>query len=278
MKTREEMKILIKIIVLMVVFLLTTIIKVNAYSSFNASATGSKTEVKPGEEFTVTLSVSDINMGTNGINTLEGKISYDTNIFETITSSSIENLNNWSTTYNGESTTLNGKFLSVNLSSGITQNTNVFSIKFKVKSTITETKNTSIEISDITSNDGTDLISAGSKTVAITVSPENSSNDSGNNSGNNSENDSGNSDENTIITTGTKTITLNSGTSTGNTTNTSTSTSNSTASAKTSSTSSSSSSDIPYTGKSNTIIIGILFLVVLTIGFKIRIHQLRDVK
>ena len=111
-------------------------------------------------------------MGENGINTLEGKINYDTNIFEAITSNSIQSLNNWTTTYNDESSTLNGKFLAVNLSNGIKESTQIFKVTFKVKSDISETKETQIDFEDITSNNGTDLVNVGTKSVKLTIKAE----------------------------------------------------------------------------------------------------------
>lgn len=170
MKRKTKETILIGMIMLMIIGLTTT---VNAASTFKASVTANKTTLKPGEEVTVTVAVSDIDMGTNGINTLEGKIKYDTNIFEEVKSSSIQSLNNWATTYNDESSTLNGKFLAVNLSSGAKKSTQIFSVKFKVKLDISETIETQIVFEDITSNDGTDLISIGTKSVKLTINVEN---------------------------------------------------------------------------------------------------------
>lgn len=122
---------------------------------------------------TITIGVSDINMGANGINTLEGKIKYDENIFETVKSSSIQSLNNWTTTYNDESSTLNGKFLAVNLSSGIKENTSIFKVTLKVKQEVKNTTNTQVDFENITSNDGTDLINVGNKSVNVTIKVEN---------------------------------------------------------------------------------------------------------
>ena len=141
-------------------------------NSFKASVTPNTTTLKPGEEVTITVKVSDINMGENGINTLEGKIKYDTNVFESVKSSDVQSLNNWSTTYNDETSSLNGKFLAVNLSAGTKDDTQILSVKFKVKADIKETTTTQIDFEDITSNDGTDLVNAGTKSVSLTVNVE----------------------------------------------------------------------------------------------------------
>ena len=143
-----------------------------ADNSFKASVTPSTTTLKPGEEVTITVKVSDINMGENGINTLEGKIKYDTNVFESVKASDVQSFNNWSTTYNDETSSLNGKFLAVNLSAGTKDDTQILSVKFKVKADIKETTTTQIDFEDITSNDGTDLVNVGTKSVSLTINVE----------------------------------------------------------------------------------------------------------
>lgn len=172
MKRKTKELIFIGILIFIIMILGTTVQGAST-STFKASAVANTTTLKPGEKVTITIGVSDISMGENGINTLEGTIKYDKNIFEEIKSSSIQSLNNWTTTYNDESSTLNGKFLAVNLSSGIKENTQIFSVKFKAKSDISETKETQIDFENITSNDGTDLINAGTKSVNLKINVEN---------------------------------------------------------------------------------------------------------
>ena len=155
------------------IFMLVTGVNAESGHTFKATVTPTESSIKPGGEVTISVNVSDINMGTNGINTVEGKIEYDKTIFEEVKSSSIQSFSNWTTTYNDESSTLNGKFLSVNLSSGVNENTKIFSVTFKAKKDISKTTSTQIKFNEITSNDGTDLISAGSKSVNITINVDN---------------------------------------------------------------------------------------------------------
>ena len=141
-----------------------------ATNSFKAELSASKTELKPGDEITLTLKVSDINMGDDGINAVEGTIKYDTNVFEAITQSSITSESGWSTTYNGEtSNSLNGKFLAVNLSAGTKEDTKILTVKFKVKTDVAKTTETQINFVDVTSNDGVDLVNVGTKSVKVKV-------------------------------------------------------------------------------------------------------------
>lgn len=155
--------------IIIIILMLGTVVKAESGNSFKTTLSSTKTSLKPGEEITVTVSVSDIQMGEKGINTLEGNLQYDKEIFEEVKSSNIQSQSNWTTTYNDESSTLNGKFLAVNFSEGVKENTNIFSVKFKVKENITESKTTQINFKDITSNDGTDLINIGTKSVNIKI-------------------------------------------------------------------------------------------------------------
>ena len=161
---------ILTIIVLITMFMLGIGGQVKATeSSFKASLSASSTELKPGQEVTITMAVSDINMGDNGINTVEGIINYDKTIFEELTTSSVQSLNNWTTTLNTENSQMNGKFLAANLSNGVKENMQIFSVKFKVKADATSSTETTITYKDITSNDGTNLVSAGTKSVNIKI-------------------------------------------------------------------------------------------------------------
>ena len=128
--------------ILTILMLVTIILGVNVYAAsntFKATVTPGTATLKPGEEITIAVDVSDINMGENGINALEGTIKYDSNIFESVTSSNVQSFNNWSTTYNDETSSLNGKFLAVNLTVGVKEDMKILSVKFKVKETVSAT-------------------------------------------------------------------------------------------------------------------------------------------
>ena len=91
-------KIFLSIILIVCIVLIGSIVQAdstNNTSSFNARITANQTEVKPGEEVTVTLSIYNIDMGNYGINTVETTIEYDKNIFEEVKDENIKSLNNW---------------------------------------------------------------------------------------------------------------------------------------------------------------------------------------
>ena len=65
-------------------------------ASLKFTPTASTTNLKEGDEITITLNLSDIDMGEDGINSFGGKLVYDENIFEKVTTSSFSSQNNWS--------------------------------------------------------------------------------------------------------------------------------------------------------------------------------------
>ena len=54
--------------------------------------TPSSTKLNEGEEITITLELSNIKMGQDGINTFGGKLEYDENVFEKVTSRRLHDL------------------------------------------------------------------------------------------------------------------------------------------------------------------------------------------
>ena len=87
------------LIALVIALVVALLINTVSASSFSASMTASRNTVAESTEFTVTVKVSNIDAGTNGINSISGIFSYDTKVFETITSSGISGLNGWQPNY-----------------------------------------------------------------------------------------------------------------------------------------------------------------------------------
>lgn len=162
-------KIKVAIMSLLLIATFTTSVKASTNHLFNVTVEPEVVTLKPGEEVTISINLSDINMGKDGINTLEGMIKYDKNVLEEITSSSIQSFNNWSTTYNDGDNSLNGKFLAVKIGSGEKQNTKILSVTFKAKQSIEKETTTQIEFTELTSNDGTDLIKTENKKVSLNL-------------------------------------------------------------------------------------------------------------
>lgn len=166
-------KIVSLITIVMVIIASASCVKAVEESKFTFSATPDKTQVKPGESITISLKVSDIQLGENGMNTLEGILKFDASIFEAITEDSASGQNNWSASMNTEVGNANyGKFLFNKTSAGIKTEQVIGSITLKVKADVAESTPTIITISNIVSNNGTDLISVQDKVINLNVQAE----------------------------------------------------------------------------------------------------------
>lgn len=189
-------KILISVIIsILMVLTISNFTSVNA-SSFVCSPTSSKKNVKPGEEITITLSVSNIDLGDKGMQVLEGVLKYDDEVFEPVKKTDISGQSNWVVEYNDENTDLHGKFLFMTLGEGIKEDKEFATIKLKVKEDA-EPQTTTVTLSNIAANDGTNLVEEGTKNIPIVIESINdSSNDGSNDNSGSNVNDEGNKDSN----------------------------------------------------------------------------------
>ena len=121
---KKVFKVLIMITVL--VMAVTTAVQAN---SFTASMTPSKTTIKPGTEFQVTVKISNLDVGSNGINTLSGFLKYDAAVFEVINESNVEGVNDWKATFSSD----NGKITLIK-TQFVKTDEEVFQVTFKSKS------------------------------------------------------------------------------------------------------------------------------------------------
>lgn len=151
--------------------------------SFTLNVTADKQYVEPGQAVVLSLGVADIDAGDLGINTLEAKLEYDTDIFEEVEQADINSANNWSLTYNNQETADKGKILAVIVQSGVTEDQNIGTITLKVKNGV-EYTSTTIKLTGIQSNNGVNLIETSDKQVVLEVGTkvqEPAGNDKGNN-------------------------------------------------------------------------------------------------
>ena len=111
--------------------------------------TPSSTKLNEGEEITITLELSNIKMGQDGINTFGGKLEYDENVFEKVTSDDISSQNNWSIAYNDEETAKKGTFLAT-INTGTSKNQVIGIIKLKVKTNL-KSQDTEIKFTSLSS-------------------------------------------------------------------------------------------------------------------------------
>lgn len=241
----------IAIITVMLIFVYANIVSA---LSFTATMTPSSTTVPESTEFTVSIKISNLDVGSNGINSMSGYLKYDEDVFETINKSSIEGLNGWSPDFNSEG----GK---VTLTKGtfVKAEEEVFQITFKTKSGVSG-KTGKIEFINIVSSNSETTISASDVSTSITVGT-----DTGN--AGNTTNSTGNSAS--IVATPTN------NTVTNNTVNNTTPARNSVGNNAISSyVNSLTEENIPYTGVEDTIMLFIGVIVVMAIIFYIKFEKI----
>lgn len=182
----------IAIIIALVMSLLVVNVEA-ANQSFSTSMKASSTNVDKGKEFTINVSVSNLNVGDKGINSLSGYLTFDDKVFEAVSSDSIEGLNGCSVTYSEDS----GKLL-VTKVGFINKDSDICQITLKTKSNTTATKGT-VELKDIVASNSESEITA--DTVSLEIGIGESKNSNGNSikisSGNNTNNSNNNTNRNT---------------------------------------------------------------------------------
>lgn len=163
---KKEIKIK-KIIVVITMMIIMIIGKVSysKASSFSFNAQADKTEVTPGEEIIIEMSVSDIDMGEHGINVVEGILEYDESFFSSM---ELVNENDWEITYNNEEGERKGKFLTAKMIEGVKLEETIGKIKLKVREDITQGEG-QIKINKIQSNDGENLVDEGERIITIMI-------------------------------------------------------------------------------------------------------------
>ena len=261
---RKILKIAIVAVLLVCVF--STL--VNALS-FTVTMTPSSKTVPTSTEFTVEVKVSNLDVGTNGINTLSGYLSYDQDVFEAINESSIEGRNGWSHSLNTE----NDNKITLTKTSFVKTEEEVFQITFKTKSE--EDKKAEkglIQFKGIKASNSASEISASDISIEIKIGEEESTSGNITNSGTISvtptnTNTNTNKTQIGISTNSTKTNTTNTNTNTNKTTNTNKVTPyvNSTNTTEES---------IPHTGVEDTIMYFIVAVLAIAIVFYIKFERI----
>lgn len=104
------------------------------------------TQMLEEKKIEITLKLSDLEDYTNGINVVSGKLRYDSDVFENI---SFSGMNNWTCAYNNEKGNENeGKFILMTTAGNVKADTEVAKMKLELKSDINNLK-TKIKIQEI---------------------------------------------------------------------------------------------------------------------------------
>lgn len=219
--------------------------------SLTVSMETNNTTVAESTEFTVTVKVSNLDVGDNGINSLTGTLKYNKDIFEEITDSSVEGLNGWSSTFEKDT----GKIVSTK-QSFVKSEESVFNITLKTKEKVTG-KEGIVEFTDIKAQNSDTQIEAPNISVTIHVGTESGNTANTSNTGNSA----------TIIP-------VSNNTAKNNTTN---NTTNNTANNATKSYINAANvldDNIPETGVKDTVSIAILAVIIVAIIVFIRIERI----
>lgn len=253
------MKRKILLITLVILLVIALLINTVSASSFSASMTASKNTVAESTEFTVTVKVSNIDAGVNGINSVSGIFSYDTKVFETITSSSISGLNGWQPNYFPDT----GKIILLKTSYA-KNDEDVLQVTLKTKAS-TAGKSGVISFKSVVASDSTVDIPASDISTTITVGNAASSSGEGTQGGSGSGTNTQTPQQiNTQIPQTNTNIPNPAGTNTNTNTNrSSNSVVNSTVNTARNNIDTQTESDIPYTGTSDNIMRAIFVVLVI---------------
>ena len=134
------------IVLVMIILIIGMSISVYAAPAVTVNLTTTATELTPGEEVEVAFSIASITGMESGLETIQGTLEYDTNVFETITKSSVKDMNEWSISINPATNIFAGTNDTKATSGGI------FTITLKVKEGVTA-KSTTVSIKDIKTTD-----------------------------------------------------------------------------------------------------------------------------
>lgn len=128
--------------------------------------TSVNTQMLEEKEIEISLTLSDLEDYTNGINVVSGKFRYDSDVFENI---SFTGMNNWTCAYNNEKGNDNeGKFILMTTAGNVKADTEVAKIKLTLKSDI-DNLQTKIKIQEIETSYQSEKIKAEDKEFKIII-------------------------------------------------------------------------------------------------------------
>ena len=157
--------------IMTIIILIVSMGYVNAAShSFAFTVSSEEAIAKLGDTITIDLGIADIDQTTDGINAIQGKITYDESLFESVDIVASEA--NWSVSFNQEEgNDLKGTFVISNMNS--VKNTSVVAkLKAKIKSNATVDTG-KIYIKDVFSSYGIEETEKVNKTITVNVFKQN---------------------------------------------------------------------------------------------------------
>ena len=162
-------------LIIAILILIVMIGNVKAVSyTFSFTANPTQVTAKLGQTITVNLGIADIDQDSDGINAIQGDISYDKELFESVEIVSAGN--NWAVSLNNEeNNNLKGRFVISNMNS-IKEAGTVAVLKATIKPDATVTSGT-INLKDVFSSYGTTETAKSNKTITVNIEAEENKND-----------------------------------------------------------------------------------------------------
>lgn len=157
-------KFLILSLIMMLIITLLSVTATAATYSFTVSMTANNSRVTAGSEVLITVKLSNLNVGENGINSFSAYLSYDTDVFETLTDSSIDGVNGWVPNY----TTGTGK-VSLYRPTFLKTDEEIMQISLKTKAGLTDGTQGEVKLSTIIVSNSSDEIMASPVSTNITI-------------------------------------------------------------------------------------------------------------
>lgn len=139
--------------------------------SFTVSMTANNSKVEAGSEVLITVKISNLNVGENGINSFSAYLSYDTEVFETLTDSSVDGINGWIPSYStgsGKVSLLRQTFLKTD--------EEIMQISLKTKKDLSVGKTGDVKLSTIFVSNSSEEIMAKPVSTTITIGSGSSGN------------------------------------------------------------------------------------------------------
>ena len=166
-----------KILILsLIIMLITSVLSISALAAtynFTVSMTAKNSKVSAGSEVLITVKLSNLNVGENGINSFSAYLSYDTDVFETLTDSSVDGINGWVPSY----TVGTGK-VSLYRSTFLKTDEEIMQISLKTKADLQDGVQGEVKLSTIIVSNSSDEITASPVSTSITIGSENAGSDS----------------------------------------------------------------------------------------------------
>lgn len=158
-------------VVSLMILILIYILSINVSAlSFTTTMTPSNTKIEPGTEVVVSVKISSLEVGDDGINTFSAVLGYDASIFETLTETNVEGSNDWKSAY----ATGTGR-ITLTKTSYANSDQEIMQITLKVKADAAEGKKGTISLTNILAASPESEIGGSNVSTTITVGNESSS-------------------------------------------------------------------------------------------------------